>query len=145
MMKPYPNRAIDRSQRIFNYRLSRARRVVENAFGIIAARFAIYHRTIPQGPENATKFVLASIALHNYLRSQKDNRYCCHIDPDHEDVDHNVVAGQWRQVEGAVLPGLDSNNSQRYDMNGVNIREGLRNYFTGVGAVPWQNSRVFEF
>ena len=23
-------------------------------------------------------------------------------------------------------------------MNGVNIREGLRNYFTGIGAVPWQ-------
>ena len=39
MMKPYPNQNIPLDQRIFNYRLSRARRIIENTFGIATTRF----------------------------------------------------------------------------------------------------------
>ena len=67
MMRPYPGKFLPENQQIFNYRLSRARRVVENAFGIAASRFRILRREIIAKPEKVERITMAVVALHNFL------------------------------------------------------------------------------
>ena len=68
LLKPFPYRNLSAEQRIFSYRLSRARRIVENSFGILAARFRIFQITIKLDPDKIKSIVLACIVLHNLMR-----------------------------------------------------------------------------
>lgn len=67
VMKPYPKRNLSIIERAFNYRLSRARRTIENTFGILAARFRVFHRTMELLPENIEKIVQCACVLHNFF------------------------------------------------------------------------------
>ena len=71
-MRPYPGSQSkgDNEKSILNYRLSRARRVVENAFGILSQKFQIYQRTLPSLQDNADSIIFVTCILHNYLRDQ---------------------------------------------------------------------------
>lgn len=45
LLRPYPGKQLDCiEKRVYNYRLCRARRVVENAFGLLSLKFRIYNR-----------------------------------------------------------------------------------------------------
>ena len=94
LMKPFPRRGLDNGQLIFSYRLSRARRVVENAFGILASRFRCILSTLQVNVDTAVLVVRTCVALHNYLRMRMPA-----VDQhllDTEDSDHNVIKGAWR-------------------------------------------------
>ena len=68
LLQPYPGKNIKEEESIFNYRLSRARRVIENCFGILVARWRIFCRAIQAKVETVQAIVQAAICLHNYLR-----------------------------------------------------------------------------
>ena len=70
LVRPYPEKALvdDEEKKIFNYRQSRARRVIKNAFGILRARWRIFHKPIVATVENVETYTVSCLALQNYLR-----------------------------------------------------------------------------
>ncbi len=70
LMKPFSNPRVGllgEPEQIFNYRLSCARRVVENAFGIMGQQFRLYHRRLDMTHEHTKLIVQATTVLHNFL------------------------------------------------------------------------------
>ena len=52
---------------IFNYRLSSAKWISENAFGILVERFRVFDRCSCMDDHNVVKVVKATYMLYNYL------------------------------------------------------------------------------
>lgn len=136
IMKPFPHRNQTRRERIFSYRVSRARRTVENSFGILANRFRVFLSPINLPPPKIETIALACTALHNLFRRDHVTHYTPEGCLDVEDLSvGHITPGDWRQTP--ALLGL-----QRVGRNAMadarNIREQYMEYFTGEGAVPWQ-------
>lgn len=68
LMKPYNAASLTPQKRQFNYKVSRARSVVECAFGQLSARFQIFRQPIRVSPQKANQIVLAACYLHNFLQ-----------------------------------------------------------------------------
>lgn len=69
LLRPYPGKKnIEYEKRIFNYRLSRTRRTIENTFGILANRWRIFRELIILSVNNTMKIIQATVCLHNWLR-----------------------------------------------------------------------------
>ena len=66
IMRPYPSRNLDKKKRIFNYRLSRARTNVENAFGILSSKFQFLKKLLHFKPAQVDLFVRTACCLHIY-------------------------------------------------------------------------------
>lgn len=141
ILKPFSHRFLSQRQQIFNYRLSRARRVVENAFGIISSRFRILKGEIQMNVDDATNVVLAICVLHNILRQKCGRAYMPPGTYDTEDADHNIVVGEWRRDE--PLYGLSTPQGRNVTNMAKHMRENLAYYFlTENGEVAWQYGKV---
>ena len=66
LMKGFPdNGNLNDEQKRFNYRLSRARMVVENAFGRLKGRWRILLKRIDSKLENVQDIIVTCCILHN--------------------------------------------------------------------------------
>lgn len=139
VLKPYPTRNLSHDERIYNYRLSRGRRIVENAFGILANRFRVLLTQIYLPVETVQNITLACCALHNYL--SKENVTYLHGAVDVENLENRtVIHATWRN-DNAQLRNLEIINA-RPNRNAIHIRDIFKEYFNTVGKVEWQEFMI---
>ena len=123
LLKPYPGRGSTEEEKTFNYRLSRARRVSENAFGILGNRFAVLGKKMLLSPDVATTVTEACITLHNYLRTECDVRYNTRVD--------RRKGSEWHK-------SCDPYSGHHSSRAARDVRGEFCDYFNSVGAVSWQ-------
>lgn len=150
IMRPYPGANLNITQKTFNYRLSRARRVIENCFGILASRWRIFRSTIIADVNTAEWIVCAALCLHNFLRlselstSPENAMYCSKRHVDTEDQQGNVVRGNWRKCEeNSAFKTIGRMGANNATCKNINLRDTLANYLISAeGAVSWQETHV---
>lgn len=125
----------------FFYRLSRTRRVIENCFGILVARWRIFRKPIICSLDTAQKIIQATVSLHNFIMNTIESKhlYCPPSYVDQEDNDGNMTNGLWRQEAGFQnLEPLHRAGTNNTTKNAAYIRDQLTNYFFLEGAIPFQ-------
>ena len=140
LVKPYSKRFLSVEERIFNYRCSRARRVVENSFGMLAMRFRCLLTTLAVCPPTAKKIAKCCMTLHNIMRIR--HPHIQNNDIDREDDDHDLIPGAWRN-EAIMLDVEVRSRGPRQTAAGKRLRAYLMHYYNSdAGSVPWQRAAI---
>lgn len=135
IMKPYKptkSKPLNENQQIFNYRLSRARRCIENAFGIMCSKYYCLSKTMFCGPDRAKLVIKTCAYLHNFLLRTRKAKYHC------SNFRNNVPSGSlFHSNISSALQG-------REDDSGKIVRHNIKTFFiSDEGSVSWQRKCAF--
>ncbi|XP_022910414.2 uncharacterized protein [Onthophagus taurus] len=131
LMRPYSRDDVkgNEEKKIFNYRLSRARNTVENAFGLLVRKFRLFEHKLHMSRDHTVTIILAICALHNFLRED----ICYWSKNDH--------------VRLSDMRGIKNMRGARGNIRttALAVRNTFKDYFCSeVGSVEWQRRRVRE-
>lgn len=97
-------------------------------------------------PDDAKAIILATLALHNWLRTDTVGRsmYTPPQSLDCEDIiTGRVHPGEWRdRYEGRGVMRLANQGGNHHAVSALELRNILCEYFNGIGAVPWQDNMI---
>lgn len=117
--------------------------MIENCFGIMASKWRILLKSIETSPTVADSIVQAICVLYNF-DIDESRQFRPEQLADHGDENN----GAWRQAAGGAVQqfvqmrAANANNSSRESKR---IRNVLKTYFCGVGAVAWQEQAIQRF
>lgn len=70
VMRPFSGKVLSDKKRICNYRLSRTRRNVKSAFGILSNKWQIFHKAVNVNLDLSILPIKTCCALHNFIRDR---------------------------------------------------------------------------
>lgn len=125
IMCPYVGKQLTHVKKVFNYRLSRARRYIECTFGIMANKWRVFQRPLNVAIDFADLIVLACCVLHNYVRRRDGVR--------EEETFYQAPFEGIGTGQEVLLP---TRNFAR------TVRDKFAQHFIADGKLPWQDRMV---
>lgn len=125
IMRPYGQRALNNDRRIFNYRLSRGRKIVECAFGMLVSKFRVFEVPISCSVDKVVNIVKAACVLQNFIKINEKINFT---------VEHQFSSD---------ISNANNHNQGRPCNDAIESRDYLCKYFIKpYGSVPWQNNYI---
>lgn len=139
LMRPFPeNQSIGNSlKEEFNYRLSRARRVSENAFGISTSLFTIFTKPFDiRCDATRNDLIFSTCLLHNLIRDENEEFFLSH-------QTNNVQHTQQSQNNANNFDELENSNTLQLN-TAIQTRNTFVQYFSTIGVLSWRKL-CFEY
>jgi hypothetical protein len=130
LMKPFARKDLSCEERVFNYRLSRARRCVECAFGILTAKWRLLNKAIETNVNKAIKIVRCICLLLNIV-----------IDLEGTTHDPSVLQ-ETSQINGShqAATNISGISFSRSSKGAIDVRNAFKAYFNSpTAAILSQN------
>ena len=145
------------SRKIFNLRISRARRIVEVRFGTLVKKWRVFDAALGFDYETVKIIINATVLLHNFLITNElqfpeaDQRYT-----NDEIVEDDVAefdAGEFdaeefdaEEFDSEELDAEESDESLQEEIStkAEELRRILNLYFLSDGLLPWQNNKALQ-
>ncbi|XP_022183432.1 protein ALP1-like [Myzus persicae] len=125
LLRPFGGKNLSVKKRIFNYRLSRARRYIECTFGILTNKWRIFHRPLNVSMELTEEIVKACCVLHNFVRARDGVQF--------DDILTVNGFDEMHSPSSTILGGRTAND----------IRDQFADYFISPeGELPWQYTNI---
>ena len=144
LLTPYSGQVIPEEQRVFYYRLSRARRVIKNVFGVLAARWRVFMQPIQNTVEKTDRIVKATIYLFNFLLQTDSAGYCLTGFVDSYDKTGTIKNGKWRCLVGdnngaTFLQDIPPFQKSRPTTSVLEVRNTMKSSVNSMeDSVSWQ-------